>query len=188
MYGLWRYVFVKPILFLDIDGVLNCGSTKDAAPSGALGVEDRKVEILANIVEKWNADIVLTSTWQKDWNPDINMCAEDGVYLSRKLAEYGLSIRDKIGDSYVARRGEGIRNWLEGHGNPKNFIVIDDSEFDFRQYKILPHFIKTSYKSNGGLTYRHEKLADKLFTKFSEKERLLPDIDVPIFGGEQFSR
>ena len=40
------------IIFLDVDGVLNCMSTKDDAPCGCIGVDSRKVEVLKKILEE----------------------------------------------------------------------------------------------------------------------------------------
>ena len=57
------------VVFLDVDGVLNCKNTKeviwrDNGKQGFHGVEDGKTELLAEIVKTTDAVIVLSSTWR----------------------------------------------------------------------------------------------------------------------------
>ena len=60
------------IIFLDIDGVLNCVTTKERIPGSKLllGMEDIKIRYLKEIVDRTDAKIVLTSTWKVDWFKD----------------------------------------------------------------------------------------------------------------------
>ena len=51
------------VIFLDIDGVLNCSTTKDLCEFYT-GIEDKKVAILKQIVDATDAKIVLISTWR----------------------------------------------------------------------------------------------------------------------------
>lgn len=61
------------LIFLDVDGVLNCHHTKDRAPSGVIGIDPQKVLLLRQIVQETHACIVLASSWQG---------ASDRVYQS----------------------------------------------------------------------------------------------------------
>ena len=54
------------IVFLDIDGVLNCEGSRSRCV-GYRGIDDKKVENLAQIVKATGAKIVLISTWKDDW-------------------------------------------------------------------------------------------------------------------------
>lgn len=49
------------VLFLDIDGVLNC---HDARPNGYCGIHPGKVRLLDQIVERTGCRIVLASAWR----------------------------------------------------------------------------------------------------------------------------
>jgi hypothetical protein len=53
-------------IFLDIDGVLNTMYTEGRVTGSKLiiGIEDRFVELLKQIVDATDAVIVLTSTWK----------------------------------------------------------------------------------------------------------------------------
>ena len=51
------------IIFLDVDGVLNCATTKERVRD-LLFVEDRKVQLLKELVDETGATIILSSTWR----------------------------------------------------------------------------------------------------------------------------
>lgn len=62
----------KLTIFLDIDGVLNTDKTVQRTPDGYRGIGDSRVELLANVIDKYGgADIVLSSDWKdiyrKNW-------------------------------------------------------------------------------------------------------------------------
>lgn len=58
----------RKVIFLDIDGVLNCNNTTEIF-LGITGIEDRLVEKLRAIVNATGAEIVLVSTWRDYWEP-----------------------------------------------------------------------------------------------------------------------
>ena len=63
----------KNIIFLDVDGVLNFVTCKDRSPGGYTGIADSRVKILAEIVKENDADIILTSTWKRNWMKHLNL-------------------------------------------------------------------------------------------------------------------
>ena len=54
------------IIFLDIDGVLNCDTTVESC-GNYLGIDNSKLKLLAEIVDKTKAKVVLTATWKDKW-------------------------------------------------------------------------------------------------------------------------
>ena len=77
------------IVFLDIDGVLNCEGSRSRC-AGYRGIDDKKVENLAKIVKATGAEIVLISTWKEDWRKTDK--ARQGMmanYLDKKLKKQG---------------------------------------------------------------------------------------------------
>lgn len=143
------------VIFLDIDGVLNCRST-EARCGGLIGVDDKKVKLLANIVEKTNAKIVLVSSWKTGWSSDFDDCSKSAQYLVKKLNCAGLHIFAATKDASF-NRGEGIQNYL-AQFQAESWIVLDDEIFDdYEQCDILSHLVKTSFYGDG-LT---EELAEK---------------------------
>ena len=145
------------VIFLDIDGVLNCSTTEDHAPGGAIGIERRCVKALRLIVEATGAKIVLTSTWKEEWSPYYERCSPDVIYLMQELAKEGLTIFSKTEDD-IKHRGKGISDWLacfgpDVSGDVPDWVVLDDEVFiDYNEYTyVMSHLVKTAY-GGGGLT------------------------------------
>lgn len=152
------------IVFLDIDGVLNC-QTSNSRCGAYIGIDNDKVKRLRKIVEATNARIVLVSSWRSGWERvyknDQNELAN---YLDRKLKRERLYILDKTNDS-VWNRGEGIIKWVGTH-NVDSFIILDDEKFDYADCGIISRLVKTSfYDDNGGLQDEHVELAIDLLTE-----------------------
>lgn len=147
------------VIFLDVDGVLNCQSSKSRC-GGFIGIDADKVKRLRIIVEATNARIVLCSSWKSGWEKrykeDQNELAN---YLDRKLKRERLQIIDKTTKANGSYRGEGIMRWIGEH-NVDTFIILDDDDFDYAECGISSRHIKTKfYDDNGGLQDRHVKLA-----------------------------
>ena len=155
------------IIFLDVDGVLNCSSTKDVCVK-YVGIEDNKVSLLKQIVDKSNAKIVLVSTWKEWWFKESYFKDKQDYladYLDNKLSKQGLVIYDKTDDE-LYNRGDGILEYIHRLNwkgiNVNNFVVLDDEIFDYKRTKITKNLVQTSY-DNGGLQRKHViKALDKL--------------------------
>lgn len=141
------------VVFLDVDGVLNCWSTEETTPTGNRGIESKYVSNLSKIINDTGAEIILSSDWKKSWLPDYSRETdyhyEDGKYLDSKLAEFGLKIRDKTkgmsrGNDGHSQRGHEIRNYLANHPDIERFVILDDVWFlDFDE-SITPFFVRTN--------------------------------------------
>lgn len=138
------------IIFLDIDGVLNCRNSKPSC-HGIMGIDDDKAQNLKYIVENTNADIVLISSWRTGWEK-IHKERQGYMadYLDGKLEKAGLSIIDKT-DNRTAMRGEAIINWLSDK-NIESFVILDDEEHDYKKHGLTDRLVKTEfYNDMGGL-------------------------------------
>lgn len=148
------------VVFLDIDGVLNEEKSRSRC-CGYKGIDDKKVENLAKIVKQTNAEIVLISTWKDDWfRPSLNFSEYRkqgilGTYLNKKMKKQGLCIFDKtesvdkVSGMHFSR-GESIVQYLR-RNNVKEFVILDDYQFDYDSCGLTNYHIKTdAYK--GGLT------------------------------------
>lgn len=158
------------IIFLDVDGVLNCRTTKDKC-GPYIGIDDQKVILLKELVEATNAKIVLVSTWKEWWfkRPKLKDMQDDlANYLDNKLAKQGLEIWDKTDDDISLYRGEGIIEYLNimnSKGNHiDNYVIIDDELFDYKKQKLTPHLVRTSFEQDG-LQRKHIKKAVELLSK-----------------------
>ncbi len=109
------------VVFLDIDGVLNCHRTAIAfggiphttARNGRYALDEVAIRLIGGIVRKAEAQIVLSSTWRKhaDWQqygPDL-----------------GLPIIDRT-PSLCGNRGTEIADWLGRHPEVDCYAIIDD--------------------------------------------------------------
>ena len=143
------------VIFLDIDGVLNEENSRSRC-CGYKGIDDKKVENLAEIVKATGAEIVLISTWKDDWRKtDKRHQGMMANYLDRKLAKQGLTILDKTESvdrvsGFHLSRGEGILQYLSTHSVEK-YVILDDFQFDYDGCGLTENYVKTDYE-NGGLT------------------------------------
>ena len=145
------------VIFLDVDGVLNCVATHDRI-QGCTGLDDRKIMCLKSLADYFQADIVLSSSWKDDWEKeDKEKQGDFGNALDTRLGEQGMRIVDKTIDWECGKnRGQGILDWIEDHGPLKAYIILDDEPFDFKASGISRHWLKTSYWAhNGGLNMKH---------------------------------
>lgn len=158
------------IIFLDIDGVLNCRFSKSRI-GFYIGIDNDKVKRLREIVDATGAKIVLCSSWKDGWhfrNKEVQ--DEHANYLDRKLRREGLYIFDKTTDKHH-NRGEGIRNWIAKRNDVSAWIVLDDEVFtDYEECGVIPHLIKTSfYMENGGLQTEHVEQAIYLLSNIKKE-------------------
>lgn len=152
------------LLFLDIDGNLNYLGCKARSPSGCLGIEEEKVKLLREIIDKTGALVILTSTWKTEWfkTAFIEDLSKDGQYLERQLSKYKVFILDKTTDPSWAQRGQGILDFIdEWNGSRDNkvesFVILDDESFDFREVGLMNYFVKTNFTE--GLLPEHVEKA-----------------------------
>lgn len=126
------------VLFLDIDGVLNCITTsgfhvRDA--KDALWPLDPYMAFMVGKIQlDTGCEIVLSSSWR--WS-------EDGVAKVRKLVNL-LDITPKINGS----RGEQIQAWLDKHPEVTAYAILDDDSDMLPEQ--LPNFFQTTF--DNGLT------------------------------------
>ena len=154
------------VIFLDVDGVLNCMSTRERY-KGFVGIESRLVANLAELVECSNrvddTRIVLSSSWRVGQDRNGADIPDGYGYLLRRLDKYGLSIFDdtprlKWGVRGRSRRGREIEGWLylNRELDISGYVVLDDEVFeDFERYGITDHLVLTSMGKNGGFRKEH---------------------------------
>lgn len=119
-------------VFLDVDGVLNSRTTCQHTPDGYTGIDNLRVEILANAVKMYDCyEVILTSDWK-----EMDEYDDDYIYLLEKLDSYGLYISGKTEDQ-GNNRGEGVINYLKGHPEIDDYVILDDYKYDFRDYVQL---------------------------------------------------
>jgi hypothetical protein len=101
------------VIFLDIDGVLNCAGTKNPRKFPYV-VDQGPLSIFQRLKQRTRALVVLSSTWR---------CDPVGVLAAK---HYGVPFDELCPDNPDCRRGEEIHEWLQAHPDVTRFAVIDD--------------------------------------------------------------
>lgn len=135
------------IIFLDVDGVLNCDKTWEGPwADGTNTLDPTLCDNFARIVLACRPDrVVLSSTWR------LFRHANDGSWskLNSWLKERGVTIDDVTPDLSPDIRGQEIHSWLRDNGHEQASILILDDDNDFLDDQ-RPFHIHTNFKS--GLT------------------------------------
>lgn len=151
------------IIFLDIDGVLNgCDILmrhiikiwqKLKLPASIFrkyfdifGVDEKRVKMLAKIVQKTNAKIVMSSTWRFSfWKTSYEEKCERQKKLYNLLKKYDIEVVDITPTSSTGRRETEIQQWLNNTELVvDSFVILDDESFDLKSFE--KRLVKTSRK------------------------------------------
>ena len=120
------------IIFLDVDGVLN--SVQDRF---SWTIEsDKHLILLACIVRRTDAKIVVSSSWR-------NCSLLDT--LKKRLNDFSMSVLDVTGYNKNGIRGLEIKEWLDNHNDIESFVILDDEVFDIKEH-FPNNFVQTSMK------------------------------------------
>lgn len=159
------------VIFLDIDGVLNCGSylkeihndVKELVKNKSnynfeeyktkrlmIKIDVNRLKILREIIEATGSYVVIISSWKS---------LRDFPLVERELINMGIPIIGST-DGRGSNRGEGIKKYLS-ENNVTNYIVLDDSIFDDYDSEIISRLIQTSFYKDG-LNEKHKEEAIKM--------------------------
>lgn len=164
------------ILFLDIDGVLNCMNVPDKKPfhdERCYGLNPALVANLKRVVDSTGCKIVVSSSWRyfKDYKPFRKNCEWKKV-LADMLGYDADSLF--IGDTptVFGTRGKQIVQWLSENckklHSPVKICVVDDEISDIVDEISKNVVVKTDYMH--GLT---ESDADKIIDIFDNSDDCL---------------
>lgn len=144
------------VIFLDIDGVLNSiedwiEQSRFGHPhnSGSNVISRTKLGLLALLLRSTDAKIVISSTWRIHYTP-----AQMREFFLDRVGEKGEEFFEK--DVFVGRTGHRfssgymdrwmeVREYLEGHPEITEFVILDDVNAGFSDTEELKdHFVKTN--------------------------------------------
>lgn len=148
------------IIFLDIDGVLNSRAyDRKRNWNGQTDIDETRLPLIKEIVDGTAAKILLSSTWRQHWNKNSNRCDEDGLYINKTFAKFGLAIYDKTPDlGITALRREEISKWLnETEQEIESFVIIDDYRYGWGE--LSKFFVKTEPNFRLGIEKEHVEQA-----------------------------
>lgn len=161
---------MRKIIFLDIDGVLNSIDYFEQTKycKGYTEIDPEKVKLLKEIVDRTDAEIVLSSTWRdlgkRENEPEHPMY----TYLTDTLKEYGMEIVDHT--PYICQdMPKEIKAWIDAQPDKDiRFISLGDDypQHEYDKYGIGDCLVKTSYyEKNGGLRKEHVKKAIEILNR-----------------------
>ena len=168
------------IIFLDIDGVLNgynrwntlgwdivCKFNSERLRNWyreltePCGVHEKKVKLLAKIVHRTGAKVVMSSTWRHSYWKFVNGetdSIDDVKKLASLLNKYNIEVIDITPKSPKGIREDEIIAWLSRHEDEvDNFVILDDENFDLECF-VDKELVQTSSISKGEIIkgFAHE--------------------------------
>lgn len=163
------------IIFLDVDGVLNDFYTlkkrgkRNIFEEPELDLDEDKIKLLKELIDKTNAKIVLSSSWRVFFDKDtLNPKNNHGQELRRLLYKYGLEIYSLTKRSGNGKREDEINDWLENHDDIESFVILDDEDSHLPGF-VGENLVKTEYYSENseecGLTPNHVEEAVRIMNQ-----------------------
>jgi hypothetical protein len=118
---------MEPVIFLDIDGVLNKLGTKERCTNGCVGISPDLCANLNRILEETGAKIVISSTWRHSPTALEYLWDKMGKTARQRCIGKTPNLDYEENGIWIGHtRGQEIRAWLESHPTVKNFVIIDD--------------------------------------------------------------
>lgn len=119
------------ILFLDIDGVVNCRN--NFSNRGFTGIDPYMAFLVGKIVLDTGCKVVLSSSWRHH---------ERG---KEEIKKQVVDFIDITGNCCSGIRGVEIHNWLKEHKEVERYAILDD-EGDMLLWQ-KDNFFKTSFET-----------------------------------------
>jgi hypothetical protein len=118
------------VLFLDIDGVLNCPNTRN--PRHFPYVVDRRLLArLQKLLDRTKAKVVLSSTWRLD---------PVGLFAAK---HWGVPFIGVCPDKPRSPRRKEILSWLADHPKTTRYAIIDDEDDELDELPLFQPSGKT---------------------------------------------
>ena len=162
---------MRRVIFLDIDGVLNSNfwneSHQREISDGRL-IDGEKVRLLAALVERTEAELILHSGWRFWFDEELEPLCPEATNLAELLAGEGLEIAGVTPDlttdeirrtkKFSLVKADEILLWLEEHPDVTGWVVLDD--LDLYNDQIEAHQVRTDQST--GLTRENIAEAERL--------------------------
>jgi HAD domain in Swiss Army Knife RNA repair proteins len=116
----------RPVIFLDIDGVLNRSSSK----SNRHTIDPTLLDRFKRLRTALDARVVFVSTWRHELGG------------ARRAHDLGIPFEDVVPDLRPCSRGDEVRAWLRSHPDVTRFVIMDD---DDDGYGDMPLFQPNPY-------------------------------------------
>lgn len=140
------------VLFLDIDGVVNCVTTAQRH-RGVIGIDPYMALLVDRIIQATGCDVVLSSTWR--------LWEESRKEVEKQVCKF-IDVTKSMplkGGSETKERGREINEWLSRHPEVERYAILDDSTDFFPDQDLF----KTMWST--GLT---QEIANEVIAHFNK--------------------
>jgi hypothetical protein len=131
------------VIFLDIDGVLNCKKTRN--PRGLPYVVDPKLlRRFKRLIDRTGAKVVLSSTWRYD---------PAGLFSAKRQ---GIPFTGVTPDLPKRPRRDEILAWIKDHPRVTRYAIVDDEDDELDELPLFQPSAKTGLTQkivNGAARY-----------------------------------
>jgi hypothetical protein len=143
------------VLFLDIDGVVNCQETMQRH-RGFIGIDPYLAFLVGNMVDDLKLIVVLSSSWRH---------SPEGIEEVKKQVCPIMDLTPSMPDPAEphTHRGTEIKAWLDKHPNVEDYAIIDDDSDMLPEQ--LSHLFQTSWKT--GVT---KEVIEKIVNYFNGRK------------------
>jgi HAD domain in Swiss Army Knife RNA repair proteins len=158
------------IIFLDIDGVLNCKKTPNPRKLPYV-VDKRLVARFKRLLDRTGAKVVLSSTWRYD---------PAGLFSAK---HWGIPFIGVTPDMPKRPRRDEILTWLQEHSKITRFAVIDDEDDELDELPLFQPSAATGLTdriARGVARYLNGETAQDM--RSSSVKRLLENVKSALKG------
>jgi hypothetical protein len=118
------------VIFLDIDGVLNCKKTPNPRKLPYI-VDSKLLKRFESLLERTDAKVVLSSTWRYD---------PAGLFSAK---HWGVPFVGITPDMPKQPRRNEVLAWLKEHPDVDRYAVIDDEDDELDELPLFQPSVKT---------------------------------------------
>jgi hypothetical protein len=118
------------VIFLDIDGVLNCKKTPNPRKLPYI-IDPKLLKRFESLVDRTGAKVVLSSTWRYD---------PAGLFSAK---HWGVPLVDVTPDMPTQPRRNEVLAWLKEHPDVDRYAVIDDEDDELDDLPLFQPSAKT---------------------------------------------
>ena len=135
------------VIFLDIDGVLNGIEFQKSFDKEPPIIDETRLAILKEIIDRSGAKVVLSSSWKKFWKPN---CTFDIIFQKSFIDIYDIT-------PVLGQKRDEISAWFVAHPNTESYVILDDAEGGWGE--LLPFVVITDPLKTRGLEHEHVEKA-----------------------------
>lgn len=108
------------VLFLDIDGVVNCATTSQRH-RGYIGIDPYMAFLVGKIVLDTDCKVVLSSSWRNFHDDGIAEITKQVTPIFDRTCD-----TFRVAEDVWSNRGEEIQEWLNRHPEVTRYAILDD--------------------------------------------------------------